>query len=45
MIGREVWLFGRLYVWELYGCGLRNEGTPRVETVTQWRLELAEVAS
>jgi|1185.fasta_scaffold1716340_2 hypothetical protein len=39
MIGRQVALFGRQYVWELYGCGTRNVGTPQVETVTQWRLE------
>lgn len=42
MIGREVWLFGWLYVWELYGQGVRNEGTPQVETITQWRLERVE---
>jgi hypothetical protein len=44
MIGREVTLFGKLYVWELYGDGVVNEGTPMVETKVQWRLErLCEV--
>lgn len=42
MIGRRIVLFDRTYEWELHALGLRNEGTPMVETITQWRLSGAD---